>query len=551
MRVNFVPLRQFMFQRSYLTSILLPFSSIVAAGILLVGCLNFAVVVLLREVSRTREFGIRSALGASPWRILRRVLAEGQLLVAFALTAGILIAIWAVQGVRVLAAPIIPGWIDLHLDWRISVVMALAAVAAGALFALPAARVLRGFDVQRSLRIGDGNAALSRRAMRLLDALVFGELLLAAVFLPMGMLFGVMTLRENRLNVGFNYHDLVQVDLVGRRAGGPGTSRLPLPHGMAQAARGIPGILSVSGGHIAFTNGDGPAFRTDQDQAAHADVPRIAYSSASFLRTFGVAATQGRLPTLAEEESNSPVAVLSATAALRLFPQENPIGRSIIFDDGYLGRRSLTVVGIVNDVRMDVMQARDSWATVFTLIARADSLQSTLYLRVPNFSVSRGDALKAQIERVAPGAEVARITTEEASLDRGLTQLRVTAASLLAITAVFIVLAIAGIFGTAAYSVRLRLREVGIRRALGAPDLGIVRLLAGSIGRRATLAALIGLPAGVAALTLVSNGTNPVREEPGMLVAVVVAMLFVVLAGALGPIVRGLRVSPTDILREE
>jgi putative ABC transport system permease protein len=120
-----------------------------------------------------------------------------------------------------------------------------------------------------------------------------------------------------------------------------------------------------------------------------------------------------------------------------------------------------------------------------------------------------------------------------------------------AIASVFVILAVAGVFGATAYSVRLRLREVGIRRALGATDGSIATLITRSTARRAFAASVIGLSLGIIAVDQIANDGNLLTNQPGTVALTVLAMLLVVLAGALGPVLRGIRVSPMEVLRDE
>jgi putative ABC transport system permease protein len=551
LRVELAPFRRYLSERTFATVILLPVAAAVAAGILFVGCLNFAVLVLLRGAARSREFAIRSALGASPWRIVRRVLAEGEVLVAIALLIGVLIAMWIVQGLHLFEAPIFPGWIEPGLDWRVAGIIALAGVASGAIFALPAVRVLRRGDAQQTLKSGEAGASLNRRTLRLVDALVFAELMLTAIALPTGTMYGVMTLRETRLDVGFNYSGLVHVTLQGRRTGGPGTARTRVPADLARAAATITGLQAVTDGGVDHATAAGAASARGCTERALGGSPRVGFSAGSLVRTLQVPLLAGRLPSAQDEATLAPVALLSKSAAQQLFEGESPLGRSV-FIEPYGGVRTfLTVVGVVSDTRTDVLQRTDSWATVFTLMPQPDSMNGTLYLRMSNPTPARIEALRGELARAVPGADVMKLATVESSLRNGLSQMRILALSFGAITSVFVVLAVAGVFGAAGYSVRLRLREVGIRRALGATDRGIAALITRSIGVRALTASMLGLSIGPAGASSLANGGNLLTKQPGVVLVTVAAMLLVVLAGALGPVLRGLRVSPMEVLREE
>ncbi len=550
LRVELGTLRRYLFEREWVT-LLLPIAVAGASGILFISCLNFAVLVLLRGAARQREFAIRSALGASPWRIVGRVLAEGQVLVAIALVIGVLLATWLVQGLHLFGALVFPGWIEPGLNWRVAALVTVAGVATGALFAVPAARLLRRSDAQQTLRTGGGSATFSGSTLRLVDALVFGELLITAVALPIGVMFAVRTLREARLDVGYDYSNLVRATMEGRRAGGPGTARTRVPTDFAKTVAAIGGVTSTSAGYLSHAATAGAAAGAGPAPHELDESPLVGYSAGSLLRTMQAQLLAGRFPSATEEASLAPVALLSKSAARQLFGAQNPIGMSVFIQPADGAKTNLTVIGVVNDMRTSVFQRSDAWGAVFTLIPSPDSMNASLYARLPDASAASVERLRAQLARAVPGADVMSIATVESSLRSGLSQLRVMAFTFGAIASVFVILAVAGVFGATAYSVRLRLREVGIRRALGATDGNIAALVTRSTARRALAASVIGLSLGIIAVDQIANDGNLLTNQPGTVALTVAAMLLVVLAGALGPVLRGLRVSPMEVLRDE
>ena len=309
--------------------------------------------------------------------------------------------------------------------------------------------------------------------------------------------------------------------------------------------------MATSTGEVSRAADAGAAAASTRAQDVLGESPMVGYSAGSLLRTFQAQLVAGRLPSAAEEATRAPVALLSTSAARRLFQSQDPIGKSVFVAPHDGAKVFLTVIGVVNDMRTDLMRSADSWATVFTLIPSPDSMNASLYARVPDASPTAMEHLRAQLERAVPGAEVMTVATVESSLEHGLGELRILALTFAAIVSAFVILAVAGVFGATAYSVRLRLREVGIRRALGATDSNIATLVTRSIGRRALAASVIGLALGIIAADELANAGSLLTQQPLVIAVTIVAMVLVVLAGALGPVLRGLRVSPMEVLREE
>jgi putative ABC transport system permease protein len=153
---------------------------------------------------------------------------------------------------------------------------------------------------------------------------------------------------------------------------------------------------------------------------------------------------------------------------------------------------------------------------------------------------------------VAPTTDITRIAVVESTLQNQLKQARDTFIVGLAVCTVFALLSLAGVFGVAAYDTRIRTREIGVRRALGAGSVSLASTLMRSLGVRAVLAATVGVPVGVAILNILSPGTYEVaKKEPIFVIAAFACIMVVVAVGAAGPILRGLRIAPMQVLRDE
>jgi predicted permease len=534
----------------------LPLMFFVVIGISFVGGLNFGVLVLLSAVSRGRELAIRCALGASPRQVTARVVGESYVLVGFALLLGLAVSAWLIDGLRLAARTALPAWLALHVDARVVGTGVVSSALLGTLFALPPALLLRHANLQSLLKAGEAGVSIGRKTLRIAHALVFGELALTAVFLPLATLTGVQAFRASRLQVGFDYHDLVQVSVQSRPAAGSLNERYRIPVDLERLASGLPGVESATQGVVVRWPANGSIVALDDanhtGRPLDEDAAHIGFASGSLLRTLRVPILAGRYPTELETTTQAPVALLSESAATGLFGSLNVLGKSVRIDLLKRGRHSLTIIGLVPDVRTAVFGQSEEWPTVFTVIPGQDSLSGQLYLRVPHLQPHQLDAFRTQWRLVAPTTDITRIAVVESTLQNQLKQARDTFIVGLAVCTVFALLSLAGVFGVAAYDTRIRTREIGVRRALGAGSVSLASTLMRSLGVRAVLAATVGVPVGVAILNILSPGTYEVaKKEPIFVIAAFASIMVVVAVGAAGPVLRGLRIAPMQVLRDE
>ncbi len=534
-----------------------------AAFVLLIACANAANLLLVRATGRRREIAVRLALGASPGRIARETLAESLIISAVGGALGCVLAVWglgALAGsVPVEVQAYIPGFGQLQLDWRALALTSVVAAGSGLLFGMAPAFTAARADVQRALRdggrgeTGAGSTRLLRNALVVVEVALACQLIVGATLMvdtfrrialsdPGFRLAGVLTfgitLPEKDYpsdSVVVTYFDNLQT----RVASVPGVE-----------AAGLTTVLPMT--WVDERTGvevEGKLLQRKED-AVSIGLRRV---SASYADALSIPLMRGRTLSGFDREGATPVALVSESAARRLWPGEPAIGkrlraRALGGEDG----EWIEVVGVVADVRGNPLTARDP-APVMYVPARQWSARSmTVVVRAAGDAEALMPAIRREIaaldSRLAAG-EVASMTRVVASA----TSPQSATARMLAASAIIaLLMSAAGTYGVVAYGVAQRTREFGVRIALGAAPGNIVNLV---LRQSATLA-VAGVAFGIGGALLLSRGMQSILYEtdprnPTVIGAVALALGVITLVAAWIPARRVVRISPLEALRAD
>ena len=522
------------------------------AFVLLIACVNLANLMLVRASARRRELAIRSALGASRVDLARTLLIEGLVLSLGGTAAGVGLAWAGTEVLRAAIPPEVPKVAAIAVDLRVLAAMAAVAVASGLGFS--AAPVL-----QFSRPLTSGAIALVMRAKSATPAhqwlrgmLVTLEVALAVVLLVGAGLFLASFARVASVDLGIEPRDVLTVHI--RPLTGPDNWQLAqqrnrgLLDDVLQSVRAIPGVDAaalVSGG--VPLRGDlrtvdfgipGRVFPPNEDL----DFNEI---SPDYFRVLGVPLLRGRFFDAQDRQGSEPVVIINDAAARKYFPKEDPIGRIVEFE----GARR--IVGIVGNIRHDGPETdwRDQG---FIPLHQSRAVGATLVLRLSRDARDVVPAVKSAIwtsfsDLALPDIEMLSGYLSKLVAARRFNMLLLTLFAVLAV-----VIACVGIYGVMAYVVSLRTQEIGIRLALGAAPLAILRAVLG----RALIYVLGGLAMGLLAATalsaLVSGFLFETRPHDPWIYAGVAATLVVTgVMAALFPARRAARVDPLVALRAE
>lgn len=517
------------------------------ALLLLVACANVANLMLEQAIARRREWGIRTALGASPERIVTLQLTESFLLAFAGALGGLGIAVAGVRALKRLAPPGLPRLEQVSVDATVLAFATAVAVLTAVLFGLWPA--MRAAAVQLSELLRSGGRTSTAARTRLSSTLVVAQIAIAMTLVAGAGLLARSFQRMAAWNPGFDPARLVTFSVSASRDKYPDRARIVgLWSAIEEQVGAIPGVQAVSSASAGpmFGGGDGAQDFTVEGQ----DRARPAYwfnVGPSYFHTLGVPVVQGREFDVRDAAGRTPVAIVNESFARQYVPTGDAVGTRVLSD----GQPPLTIVGVARDVPPFTPGAPVQPQLWYAL---RQETRGFVYIvaRYGGDPATLAPAVRQALRRVDPDLQpgnyrtIADIAREE--LRRPLFNALLLAA--FALTA----LALAGIgtYALLAYHVRRRVREMGIRLALGAKPADVAALVLRD-GLAVGLPGLVlGVVGGLVAgrlLTSLAPGVSP--TDPGSLAAAALGILAVALLACLAPARRAAALPPAITLQAE
>jgi predicted permease len=523
--------------------------------LLLIVCVNVANLLLVRVTARSRELAVRTALGAGSRNLIRQMLTESLLLGAAGGTAGLLLASFAMELIRVLLPPELPRLGEIQIDGGVVAFAMAISAAAGLLFGLLPAWRASATNVSDALKSGSRSATASAASKRTQSALVVSEVCLSLVLVAGAALLARSFQNLRSINPGFRTDHV----LVSATSFPEGAMPVVIAHyrDLLDRIRAIPGVeaagtassLPITGFHPDghFTIEGTP----ELSRSADADYVVV---SPGYLSAMGIPLLRGRDFNDRDSENSQHVAVINQEMARVYFPGTDPIGQRIWFDSFNGQKNWLVIVGVAGDTRQQsLMKSVDSLAYVlFTQQTDAGVLEDgDLVVRTKLDPASVAGAVRSAIRAVNPDSAPTPRTMVSV-LAESLARQRFQMEILGAFAALALILAAVGLYGVLSYIVTTSRTQIGIRLALGAQPSAVFRMITG----RAMALAAAGVALGavgcvtmrrVLAALLFGIGPN----DPVTIAAAVGVLLLVSVAAAFFPALRAMRTDPMVALREE
>jgi putative ABC transport system permease protein len=520
-----------------------------------IACANVANLLLARASGRSREVAIRTALGAGRGRLLRQFLAEGLVLGLSGGALGVAVAAGSLRLLKGWIPPDLPRSGQIRLDAPVLLFALGASLVSAVVFGLAPAIPAAGSSLPAALKEGSAGSGEGRGKRRLRAFLVVGETALAFVLLVGAGLLVRSFVRLQDVPLGFGPDHVTTAGIslprnLYAKAGqwtafwGRLVERLEAEPGVEAAAAVLPLPLTGGGLNFGFTIEGRPAPSTAAELSAN-------YTAATpgYFRALRLPLRKGRLFTRADTASAPRVCIISETFARRYFPDQDPIGKRIVF--GFTGSVPREIVGIVGDVRRDGLGA-PSKPEMYVPFEQEPWWAAYLAIRAKGDPAPVAAAIRREVAALDPSLPVSDIQPMTQIVSDSVAQTRFRTELLGLFGAAALLLAVLGIYGVIAYDVGRRAREIGIRIALGAGRRELVGLVL-SQGLGLTALGLAAGAAGAAALTRFLSSllfeTGPL--DPATWAGVALALLA---AGALAswiPARRALRVDPISVLRSE
>jgi predicted permease len=525
---------------------------LLAGLILMAACANLGSLFAARTADRSREIALRLALGSSRNRILRQLLTEAAMISlaggVAGLTGGVMLLRWLSIWQPV---PNFPINLPVNPDATVYLVSLLLAFASGLLFGLvPLRQVLRANPYQI---VKSGSASSAGRRFVFRDLLLVIQITVCAVLVTSSMVAVRGLVRSLHSNFGFQPENAMVVDTDLDMAGYSGPRNAAMQQRIVDVMEAVPGATAVGlidraplamgwNSEVVFDDN-----ATDFSVSKAAAEPMTYRISPGYPRAAGTALIAGRTFTLHDDAKAPRVAIVNREFARKLFRSEaNAVGRFYRTLDG----SRIQVVGMVEDGKYKTL-TEDQEPAVFLPMLQAPTSATWVIVRSNRDPQIVAPAMEAALHKLDPGLPFTmRTWTKE--LDSALFASRVATVALGILGGLGAMLAITGIFGMASYSVSKRLRELGIRIAMGAQRREILWSALGRALRLLLVGSATGLLLGLAAtrvLSYVVYQASP--RDPVVLACAIVAMLLLGLVATWIPALRALSVDPLILLREE
>ena len=544
-----------------------PFLLVLLAAVgfvLLIACANVANLLLARSTGRTREFAIRTAMGASPGRVVRQLLTESILLALAGGGLGLLIAAWGTRAAIKVLPEALPRAEDVHIDGRVLLFAMAVSLLAGILFGLvPALRAYRT-DIHETLKEGGRGGSGTRH--RTQSIFVAVEMAMALVLLVGA---GLMIRSLGKLwntDPGFDPNNVLRVSFASSKPLGatPAATRAAFRQ-IHDALAAIPGVQSVSlsvGSTPMQGDSDLPLWLEGEPKPASQNEMKASlfyFTQPDYLKVMKTPLKRGRFLTESDGEGSPAVMVIDDQFAKLYFAGQDPIGKHVNL--GILNM-SAEVVGVVGHVKQwgldndppGAIQAQ-SYSPISQLPDGIFSLLehgTAAVIRTEGSPLALIGSITNAVQGVNSDIVVYGPEMMSSVISESLSAKRFVMVLLGVFAALAVILSAVGIYGVISYIAAQRTQEIGIRMALGAGRGSVLRMVLREAGMMALLGVGIGLVAAFALTRLMASILFGVStHDPLTYLGVAALLMLVALAACYIPARRATRVDPMVALRYE
>ncbi|HUQ82556.1 MAG TPA: FtsX-like permease family protein, partial [Gemmatimonadaceae bacterium] len=518
----------------------------VSVLVLLMACANVANLLVARSIRRRREIAVRLAVGVSRGRLLTQLLSESTLLAIVGGAVGVLVAQWGGGLLRGVLLPDVE-WTSVALDPRVIVVTMVIALLAGIITGLAPVRQLARADVVSDLRSGGRGASL--RGSRMRRGLLVLQAAISVVLLVGAGLF-VRSFRNVRsLDLGFQPEHVIIAEVSARGTPIDSVRRIELMEQLRQRALTVPGVqhaahtltipFSVEWNQFVFVPGI--------DSASLRDLFYIDPVGPGYFETMGTPLVRGRQITDADRLGSQPVVVMSESAARRIWPSEDALGKCVKLESN--GPCNI-VVGISGDIRAAFDEGPGRH--IYTSAAQVPTPDSRLFIRTRGDAATQTEAVRRALQAITPGFAYVGTYPLDGVVSPRMRSWRLGATMFTIFGLLALVVAAIGLYSVVAYDVSQRTRELGVRVALGASAGAVLRLVVGE-GVRVVF---VGLALGAVAALSLAGRVSPLlyqvsAKDPATYAGVISVLLVVAVVASLAPALRAARVDPNVALRAD
>ena len=516
--------------------------------VLVAACANLASLFAARAADRSRELALRVALGASRWRLVRQLLAEAMVLSMVGGAAGLVIAGLLLRALDQWQSPY--GRLAVSVDARVYLTSIALTIVSALLFGMIPARQVSQSSPLQAMKSGPVDSMPLRR-FTLRDLLVGAQIAICTLLVTASLVAVRGMVRMLHAPLGFQPQGAILADVDLSEIEQRGDALLEKQKAMLEAVKGIPGVATAGAvNRVPFTGGlrGIPVFppgTTDFNLNNSVLAPYVFTISPGYLKAAGTRLLNGRDISWHDTKTTPYVAVVNETFARKMWGETSAIGQRFILRD-----HLTEVVGMAEDGKYyEIMEPQQP--VVFLPLLQTENGVAVFVVRTTRAQNEMVTALERTLSVIEPNALITVQTWPDA-MARVLFPARAASVGLGVMGLLAAMLAVTGIFGMAAYNVSRRMKELGIRVALGARTRHV---MSAAVGRPIVLlgvGSLVGLLWGVFASRLLGQivyQANP--RDPMVVVGAVLTMALLGIAASAIPALRALAVDPSKLLREE
>ena len=536
------------------TSLFMLFGAVVF--VLLIACANVANLLLARAAYRQKEIALRTALGASRLRIVRQLLTESLLLWLVSGAAGLVLSVWLIKLLIAISPPNAPRFDEIRINWQVFLFAFGVTIVAGLLFGLVPALQTSRSGLNETLKESGRSGGPGGTRNRVGGLLIVSEVALSFVLLAgAGLLIKSFAMLRD-IDPGFKPDNVLAVHVIlPSDKYKKGEERVQVFRQVLEQVKRVPGVQNAGAVLSLPLRGDtfglgrnvileGKAVISENESNAF-----YLAATPEYFNTLQIPLRQGRLFTDHDDQQSAKVAIVNETMARQLWPGESPIGRRFLINHNETFYRE--VVGVVGDTKMEL--DKPAQPQMYVPYAQDQSWNDLSFVvRTNGEPTSLAGAVREAVRSVDESISTYNVKTMNDVVSKSAVQWRVPMLLLTAFAGVAMLLAMLGIYGITSYYVTQRTHEIGVRMALGAQIVDVLRLVL----RRAMLLSLIGVGIGVLGaaavtryLTALLYGVKPF--DAITFVAVALGLILVALVAAVLPARRATKVDPLVALRYE
>ena len=532
--------------------------------VLLIACANVANLMLARTVDRRKEIAIRTAFGAKRTRIIRQVLSESLLISIAGGALGLVVAQWGTELVVNYFGTSMPRLADIKMDGAVLAFAFATALVSGTVAGVAPAWRLSKSDPNEALKQGLGRLDSPSAGKRTRAVLVVAEVALSLVLL-VGATLMIRTLWNLRsVHPGFISDRVLTLRLgVAANEFSNEEQQVQFYEQLLQRVRALPGVqsaavtddLPLEGGSMQPVAVEGQAVV----EMAHQPEVSVRLLSPQFMKTMGIPIVRGREITDADTATSAPVVLVSESMAKQFWPNDDPIGKRLTLT--FFPKQVRQVVGVVGDVKDRGLDNQDPISTLYWPLTqfyvpevwgKFRAIGLALAVRTAADPASVTPAVRNAVHEISPATPLIDVRTMDELVAESLSPQRFNMLLLAAFAGLALVLAAVGLYSVVAYATRQRVKEIGIRMALGADRFDVLRGVVLD-GLRPTLVGIaLGTVAAISLSHVLATFIYGVQAtDVSTYVAVAAVLGSVGLLASIIPAYRATLVDPIRTLRDE